>query len=158
MCVIAGLDGTRHVPVEDFCVGPGRNVLAPHELLVSLRFPAPRARTGSAYLRFIPREEMDIAVVGVGASVVLEGDRIAAARVGIGAVAPTPLRVKEAEDQLIGEIAGPAAYAKAAAASRDASRPISDMRGTAEHRRHLVGVLTTRALERAVERAAGRPT
>jgi CO/xanthine dehydrogenase FAD-binding subunit len=158
VCVIAGPGGTRQVPVEDFCVAPGRNVLGPGELLVSLRFPAPRDGTGSAYLRFIPREEMDIAVVGVGVSVVIERDRIAAARVAIGAVAPTPLYVRDAGEALLGEVPGPAAYAKAAAAARDASRPISDMRGTPEHRRHLVGVLTTRALERAIERARTRPT
>lgn len=154
-CEIAGLDGRRTVAVEDFCTAPGRNVLEPGEILVSLSFPAPAARSGVSYLRFIPRGEMDIAVVGAAAHVVLDGDTITAARIAVGAVAPRPLFVPEAGAAMVGRPATEETYALAAAAARAAAAPISDMRGTAEHRRHLVGVLTTRALRGAVARARG---
>lgn len=154
-CDIAGPGGRRGVPVERFCTGPGQNVLAPGELLVSLTFPAPAPRSGAAYLRFIPRGEMDIAVVSAAAYVVLDGGTITSARIAVGAVAPTPLFVPEAGAALVGRPATEETFALAAAAARAAARPISDMRGTIEHRRHLVGVLVTRALRRAVERARG---
>jgi carbon-monoxide dehydrogenase medium subunit len=154
-CNIAGPNGRRSVPVEDFCSAPGRNVLRPDELLVSLSFPVPALGSGVGYLRFIPRGEMDIAVVGAAAQVVLDGGTITAARVALGAVAPTPLYVPEAGAAIVGRPASEDAYALAAAAAQAAARPITDMRGTAEHRRHLVGILTTRALRRAVERASG---
>jgi aerobic-type carbon monoxide dehydrogenase small subunit (CoxS/CutS family) len=145
------------VPVEEFCTGPGRNVLHANELLVSLHLPAPPANFGARYLRFIPRNEMDIAEVGVGASVTLDpsGKTFVAARIALGAVAPTPLFVPEAGAALAGKPISDAAIAEAAAIAQAAARPISDMRGTAEHRRHLVGVLTRRALQGAIERARG---
>ena len=152
-CDIAGPGGRRSVPVERFCTAPGRNVLGPGELLVSLTFPAPAPRSGAAYLRFIPRGEMDIAVVGAAAHLTLDGETIVSARIAVGAVAPTPLFVLEAGDAIVGRPAAEETYALAAAAARAAARPISDMRGTVEHRRHLVGVLVTRVLRRAVERA-----
>lgn len=154
-CDIAGPLGRRSVPVESFCTAPGRNVLTPGELLVSVTFPAPAPRSGAAYLRFIPRGEMDIAVVGAAASVTLDGGTITSARIAVGAVAPTPLFVEAAGAALVGLPASEEAFALAAAAARAAARPIADMRGTVEHRRHLVGVLVTRALRRAVERARG---
>jgi carbon-monoxide dehydrogenase medium subunit len=152
---IAGPDGTRDVPVEEFCTGPGRNVLAPGELLVSLRLPAPQPRTGGRYLRFIPRNEMDIAEVSAGVvlSLAEDGTTIAAARVALGAVGPTPIFVPEAGAALVGQPAGEESFAAAAEAARQAARPITDMRGTIAHRRHLAGVLTTRALRTALERA-----
>lgn len=154
-CRIAGPRGERQVPVSAFCIGPGKTVLDPGELLVSLHLPPPRPHASSAYERFIPRNEMDIAVVGVGAAVQLDESRrrIVAARVALGAVAPTPLFVPEAGEALIGAEAGEEAFAQAAAIAQAAARPITDMRGTAEFRRHLVGVLTRRALAKAVERA-----
>jgi CO/xanthine dehydrogenase FAD-binding subunit len=154
---IVGPKGERRVPVEEFCTGPGRNVLQNNELLVSLQLPPPRPRSGARYLRFIPRNEMDIAEVGVGASVVLNeaGDRFEAARIALGAVAPTPLYVPEAGAALAGQPVSDEAIAGAAALAVAAARPITDMRGTAEHRRHLVGVLTRRALRGAIERATG---
>lgn len=152
---IAGPAGTRNVAVEDFCTAPGRTVLADGEFLVSLRFPAPAPNSGAYYRRFIPRNEMDIAVVGVGASVVLSGDgsTFVSARVAIGAVAPTPLFVSEAGAALAGQPVSDESIRRAADIARDAARPISDMRGTAEYRKHLTSVLTRRVLQGAVQRA-----
>ena len=156
MCNIAGPDGRRSVAAEEFCTGPGRNVLGAGELLVSLTFPAQAAGSGAHYLRFIPRNEMDIAVVGAGAHVRLDGDGIVeAARISVGAVAPTPLLVEEAGEALAGRRADEAGYELAAAASRKAATPIDDMRGTVEYRKHMTGVLTVRALRGAVMRAKG---
>ena len=98
VAVIAGPKGQREVAVENFCTGPGKNVLAPGEFLVELKFPARPAHSGSHYRRFIPRNEMDIAVVGVAASVVLDdkGETFVSARIALGAVGPTPLFAKDA--------------------------------------------------------------
>ncbi len=152
---IAGPNGTRKVAVEDFCTAPGRTVLEDGEFLVSLHFPAPQANSGAFYRRFIPRNEMDIAVVGVGASVVLSGDRssFVSARIAVGAVAPTPLFVREAGEALAGQPVSDESIRRAADLARDAARPISDMRGTAEYRKHLTSVLTRRVVEGAVQRA-----
>jgi carbon-monoxide dehydrogenase medium subunit len=155
--LIAGPQGRREVPVEQFCTGPARNVLQPGELLVGLRFPPPRANSGAHYQRFIPRYEMDIAVVGVGAQVELDADKrtIRSARIALGAVAPVPLFVPEAGAALEGKPANEDSFRQAAEIAREAARPISDMRGTAEERRHLVGVLTRRVLMGAAARARG---
>ena len=155
VCRIAGPEGTREVPIENFCVGPGKNVLKANEMLVSFFIPAAPARFGAHYLRFIPRNEMDIAVVGCGASVELSPDRrkFVGARVALGAVAPTPLLVESAAAALRDQVVGEEAIGRAAVAAQAAARPITDMRGTAEYRRHLVGVLTKRALRKAIERA-----
>ena len=152
---IAGPNGTRKVAVEDFCTAPGRTVLAEGEFLVSLHFPAPAPNSGAYYRRFIPRNEMDIAVVGVGASVALSGDKssFVSARIAVGAVAPTPLFVSAAGEALAGEPVSDEAIRRAADIARDAARPISDMRGTAEYRKHLTSVLTRRVVEGAVQRA-----
>ncbi len=151
---IVGANGERTVPVENFCTAPGRNVLAADELLISIHLPAPSAHSGACYLRFIPRNEMDIAVVGAGVSITLDDNGIVtAARVALAAVAPTPLFVPEAGDSLVGKAPTEEAIAAAAEIAKNTARPISDMRGTAEHRKHLVGVLTRRALHRALERA-----
>jgi carbon-monoxide dehydrogenase medium subunit len=154
-CTIAGPGGTRDVPVEEFCTAPGRTVLRRGEFLVSLHIPPPPKNFGARYLRFIPRNEMDIAVVGAGASVILNDDRttVVSARIALGAVAPTPLFVKEAGDALTGGAISDGAIRRAAEIARGAAKPISDMRGTVEQRRHLVGVLTRRALEGAIQRA-----
>lgn len=154
LCVIAGPNGERTVPVDTFCVGPGRTVLQPGELLVAVRVPHPAARTADAYLRLIPRTEMDIAVAGAGVSVTLDAAGVCtAARVAIGAVAPTALRVPEAEQALVGSSLDEAALKRAAAAASAAARPIDDKRGTASYRRTVAGVLTRRAAAIAAERA-----
>ncbi len=152
---IAGPNGTRSVAVEDFCTAPGRSVLEDGEFLVSLRFPAPAPNSGAFYKRFIPRNEMDIAVVGVGASVVLSEDRssFVSARIAVGAVAPTPLFVREAGKALSGQPVSDETIQRAADIARDAARPISDMRGTADYRKHLTSVLTRRVVQGAVQRA-----
>ncbi len=152
---IAGPDGTREVAVEDFCTAPGRTVLAKGEFLISLHFPTPEEHSGAYYRRFIPRNEMDIAVVGVGASVVLCDDhsRFVSARIAVAAVAPTPLFVRDAGDALTGQAVSDESIQKASEIAQAAARPISDMRGTAEYRTHLTGVLTRRVLNGAVQRA-----
>ena len=152
---IAGPNGTRSVAVEDFCTAPGRSVLEDGEFLVSLRFPAPAPNSGAFYKRFIPRNEMDIAVVGVGASVVLSEDRssFVSARIAVGAVAPTPLFVRAAGEALSGQPVSDETIQRAADIARDAARPISDMRGTADYRKHLTSVLTRRVVQGAVQRA-----
>jgi carbon-monoxide dehydrogenase medium subunit len=157
VCQIAGPGGRRSVPVAQFCTAPGKNVLGCGEFLISLELPAPAARGGSRYLRFIPRNEMDIAVVGVGAWVKLDEkeETIEQARLALAAVAPTPLEAKDAAAWLAGKPAADATYAEAGRRARAIACPISDMRGPAEYRTHLVGVLTARALAVAVERARG---
>ncbi len=154
-CVIASVEGGREMAVEDFCIAPGRSALLPGEVLVALRIPAPLPGFGAAYLRFIPRNEMDIAVVGAGASVVLDeaGERFVSARVALAAVAPTPLLVSEAGEFLAGRVVSESVIREAASIAQAAAKPISDMRGTAEQRRRLAQVLARRALNAAVERA-----
>ena len=158
VCVIAGPSGTREISVEEFCTAPGRNVLQSGELLVELRFPAPPAHSGSHYRRFIPRNEMDIAIVGVGASIVLDesGENFVSARIGLAAVAPTPLFVQQAGDLLAGQPVNDETISKAAEAARAVATPIDDMRGTKEFRLHLTGVLTERVLKVSVQRARER--
>ena len=150
---IAGPNGVRDVAVEDFCTGPGNNILERGELLVSIHFPAPQSGMGANYIRFIPRNEMDIAVAGAGVSVILENGNIKSARISLASVAPTPLYVKAAGDALAGKPPTADRIQVAAEIARDAARPISDMRGTAEYRTHLCEVLTRRALNTAIERA-----
>lgn len=155
-CVIAGPGGERSVPVESFVTGVGRNCMEKGELLKRIVIARPAARTSDAYLRFIPRTEMDIAVAGAGVSLTLdESGTCIAARVAIGAVAPTALLVPEAADALIGTKLEADALQAAADAASAASSPITDRRGTVEYRKHVVGVLVNRAAAIAAERAAG---
>lgn len=156
ICVIHGPDGEREVPVEEFTTGVGTNVLGKGELLAQLKIPRPAAKTSDAYLRFIPRTEMDIAVAGAGVSVTLDDSgKCTAARVGIGAVAPTVLRVDAAAEALVGSTLDDDALDAAARAASEASSPITDRRGTDEYRRHIIGVLVKRAARIAAERAKG---
>ena len=155
-CIIQGPNGERVVPVEEFFTGVGQNCLEQGELVKGIRLPRPAPGTSDAYLRFIPRTEMDIAVAGAGVRITLDKDGTCTdARVGIGAVAPTPLLVPAAAQALIGTKLDEAALAAAADAASAASNPITDRRGTAEYRRHVVGVLTKRAAAIAAERAKG---
>ena len=154
---MVGSGGERRVPVEEFNTGPGQNVLQPGEFLVELRIPRPPARTGDAYLRFIPRTEMDIAVVGAGVCLTLdESGTCTAARVVLGAVGPTAFLVPAAADALVGTTVDAAALEAAGAAASAAASPIDDKRGTIEYRRKVSGVLTRRAAATAAARAQGR--
>jgi CO/xanthine dehydrogenase FAD-binding subunit len=157
VCNITGLNGSRTMPVEEFCVAPGKNALASGEFLSSIDVPAPQKNSGAHYLRFIPRNEMDIAVVGAGASVVLDNDKnkFVSARIALGAVAPTPLLATEAGAFLSGKVVTHENVKEAARLAQASAKPITDLRGTAEHRKHLVAVLVERALDKAIERAGG---
>ena len=157
VCNIAGPNGTRELPAEEFCTAPGQNALQNGEMLVSISFPAPVANSGANYQRFIPRNEMDIAVVGVGSSVVLDasGQNFVSARIALASVAPTPVFAKEAGDSLAGKAVSEEAIQQASELAMAAAKPISDMRGTIRQRTHLVGVFTRRTLNNAVERARG---
>jgi carbon-monoxide dehydrogenase medium subunit len=152
-CRVLGPGGEREIAVEQFCTGPGLTVLKPGELLVSLRLPPPPPHSGARYLRFIPRNEMDIAVAGAGVEVILENGSFRSARIALAAVAPTPLFVTAAGDALAGSEVNELSIARAAELASAAARPITDMRGTADYRRRLCGVLTRRALEAAIQRA-----
>lgn len=155
---VSGTGGNREVPVEEFCLAPGKNCLGDNEILVKLTLPLPPAHSGAKFLRFIPRNEMDIAVVNAAVYIELDasGNTFKAARIAIGAVAPIPLLVEEAGAALVGRAVGEDAIALAAKIARAAAKPIADMRGTVEHRLQLVEVLTARVLRAAVERAKGR--
>ena len=151
--VIGSRDGTREIPVEEFFLGPGRNALRPNEILLQVKIPPQPAHSGAAYLRFIPRNEMDIAVASSGVRLRLNaaGDRIEGARVAIGAVAATALVVDVSA--LSGRAPDAEAFAVAGAAAAAAATPIDDMRGGVAQRKHLASVLTVRALNIALHRA-----
>ena len=157
VCNIAGPNGTRHMPAEEFCTAPGQNALQHGEMLVSIEFPAPPANSGATYQRFIPRNEMDIAVAGVGSSVVLDasGQNFVSGRVALASVAPTPVFSQAAGDSLAGKPVSDDAIREASELAMADAKPINDMRGTIRQRIHLIGVLTRRTLNVAVERARG---
>ena len=150
---IQGPNGRRELPVEEFPVGPGRTALGPGEILVSFALPPRPKGSADAYLRMIPRTEMDIAVVGLGVSLTLENGVVRAARVGLGAVAPTVLLVADAAKALIGSRLEEAALDAAAAACSAACKPINDKRGTIAYRTKVAGVLLKRTTAIAAERA-----
>jgi carbon-monoxide dehydrogenase medium subunit len=152
---IQGPNGKREVPVEAVPAGPGRTTLAPGEIVVSFTFPARPKGSSDAYLRMIPRTEMDIAVVGLGVNLTMEGGVVTAARVGLGAVAPTVLLVEDAAKALVGTKLDDAALEKAAAACRAACKPIDDKRGTIAYRTKVAGVLLKRVVAIAAARAGG---
>jgi carbon-monoxide dehydrogenase medium subunit len=154
VCSIAGPGGQREVAVEEICTGPGRTTLAKGEFLVSFFFPQRAPRSADAYLRFIPRTEMDIAVVGAGVNLTLDESGVcSAARVALGAVAPTALLVAEAGEALVGSRVEEADLEAMAAAASAACRPIDDKRGTAHYRVKVAGVIARRACAIALDRA-----
>jgi CO/xanthine dehydrogenase FAD-binding subunit len=152
-CRVAGPAGMREIAAESFCTSPGRNTLQPGELLVSLHLPPPEPGSGACYLRFIPRNEMDIAVAGAGVSVTLDNGVFRSARIALSSGAPTPLYVREAGEWLASKPVSADSIRAAAEMAKAAAKPITDMRGTADYRKHLCAVLTRRALESAVEKA-----
>jgi CO/xanthine dehydrogenase FAD-binding subunit len=150
----AGPNGTRDVPVENIPIGPGKTTLDKGEIIVSFLFPSRPSHSGDAYLRMTPRTEMDIAVVGVGINITLDaGGVCTAARVSLGAVAPTPLLVAEAGAALMGSRLDAPALDKLAEAAAAACRPIDDKRGTKEYRVKVAAVLAKRTALLALERA-----
>jgi aerobic carbon-monoxide dehydrogenase medium subunit len=151
---VVGPDGSRDVPAEEICIGPGKTSLRKGEIVASVLLPARPRHSGDAYLRFIPRTEMDIAVVGAGISLTLGDDGVCkAARFGLGAVAARPLLVEEAGAALVGTTIDEHALERLAAAASEACRPIHDKRGTIEYRTKVAGVLARRAAVIALERA-----
>ena len=156
-CVIAGPNGTRTVPAEEFVTGPSKTVLSKDEFLVEFLIPKPEAKQADAYLRFIPRNEMDIAVVGAAANLTLDDSgTITAARIAIGAVGPRAILVPDAGAALIGTKLDDAALQKAGEAASASASPIDDKRGTVDFRIKVTAVLTKRAAKIAYERAQGR--
>jgi carbon-monoxide dehydrogenase medium subunit len=155
--VVVGPNGRREVPVESIVTGPGQTSLQKGELVTEFRIPKPKSRQSDAYLRFIPRTEMDIAVVGCAVNVTLDaGGTCTDARVVLGAVAPTQVIVEEAAQALIGHKLDDETLQRLDAAARAACRPISDKRGTIEYRIKVAGVLARRAAAIAFDRAASR--
>ncbi|NRB34289.1 MAG: xanthine dehydrogenase family protein subunit M [Rhodobacteraceae bacterium] len=152
---VTGPDGDRVMPVEDIPAGPGRTTLAKGEVISAVHIPPRGAYGGDAYLRFIPRTEMDIAVVGCSVSLRRDGDVITEARVCLGAVAPTVVLVEDAAKALIGSALDEAALDALAAAAEAACNPINDKRGTIEFRTEVAGVLAKRAAKIAYDRAGG---
>ncbi len=151
---IAGPSGARTAPVEDIITGPGQTSLAVGEIVVSFSFPARAPHSGDCYLRLTPRTEMDIAIVGAGVNLTLDGSgTCTAARVSLGAVAPTPLLVADAAAALIGSKVDDAALADMAGAASAACDPIDDKRGTIEYRVKTAAVIARRAVETALQRA-----
>jgi carbon-monoxide dehydrogenase medium subunit len=143
------------VRAADYFLGVRRTELAPDELLVELIIPPQPVGSGGTYLRHTPRRELDIAVVGVASQLSMRDGQCTKARIALAAVAPVPLRATAAEARLESEAVTPELIEEAAKLAVDASRPISDQRGSAEFRRHLVRVLTRRTLTAALERATG---
>jgi carbon-monoxide dehydrogenase medium subunit len=146
---IAGSHGERRVPLDEFFLGPGKTVLAVDELLAAVEVPPPNGP--ALYLKHAPRECMDIAVVGVGLSLRMADQRCVEARLVLGAVAPTPLRARRAEDELIGGAPTPDRIARAARLAAEEAQPIDDVRGAAWYRRKMVEVLTQRGLTAIAE-------
>jgi aerobic carbon-monoxide dehydrogenase medium subunit len=153
--VIVGPKGERRVPFTDFFVGVRRTVLASDEILLEIVVPAPGPRSGGHYLRHTPRRELDIAVVGVASQITLSNGVCSKARIALAAVAPVPLRARAAEQALEGKPVTPEAIERAAELALGVAKPISDQRGSADYRRHLVRVLTRRTLRTALARASG---
>jgi len=153
--IIAGPDGKKELPIEEFHTGPGKTVLKNGEMLVSLKFPKRESNSSDAYLRMTPRTEMDIAVVGCGVNLTLDNDICTSVRVSLGAVAPTPLLIKEASDIMVGTNLNSEVLEKVARICMDSCNPINDKRGTIEYRTKVAGVLFKRATLIAIDRIKG---
>ena len=150
---IASADGERSVPIDELFTGPGQTVLAPGEIITRFRLPSPAS--GSHYIKHKIREVMDLAFIGVAAAINLDNGTITNARIGLAAVAPTPIRATAAENLLNGNAPTAELVEQAGAAAAAASSPISDLRCSAEHRKEMVDVLTRRTIQQALERARG---
>jgi carbon-monoxide dehydrogenase medium subunit len=154
---VAGPKGQREIPVEDVVVGPRKLSIGADEFVVSFFLPARQGHAADAYERFIPRTEMDIAVVGAATNLVVDGSgKITEARVSLGAVAPRPLLVKDCADAIIGTTLDDEALKKLDAAAQAACQPIDDKRGTVEYRTKVAGVLARRTAQTAYDRARNK--
>lgn len=155
--VLISVQGARDLALQDFFVGSGKTVLRPGELLKEILVPSPPNRAGSAYVRHIPRQAMDISVVGVAAALALdEAGRIADARVALGAVAPTPLLAGATASYLIGQQPSEEVWNLASGIAAQEAQPVDDLRGSVTYRRHLVQELTAEALRAALRNIAER--
>ena len=156
LAVIAGPDGRKELPIEEFHAGPGRTILKNGEMLVSLKFPKREKNSADAYLRMTPRTEMDIAVVGCGVNITLDNEICTSARVSLGAVAPTPLLIKEASQIMTGTNLNDEVLEKVSKLCMDSCNPIDDKRGTIEYRTKVAGVLFKRTTLIAIDRIKGK--
>jgi CO/xanthine dehydrogenase FAD-binding subunit len=155
--IVAGINGSRSVPMAEFFTAPGTTVLTEKEVLVGIEIPPPHGPCGDSYMRHIPRQEMDIAVAGVAALLLFDGENVCReARIALGAVAPTPMRSLQAESILSGRPLTEGILEEAARRASDEARPISDLRASAPYRREMVRVLTRRTIKMAWERSRAR--
>ncbi len=153
--MIAGPEGSKELPIEQFHTGPGKTILKNGEMLVSLKFPKRETNSSDAYLRMTPRTEMDIAVVGCGVNITINNNKCTSARVSLGAVAPTPLLIKNASEIMVGTDLNSEILDKVSRLCMDACNPINDKRGTIEYRTKVAGVLFKRATLIAIDRIKG---
>ena len=153
--VIAGPEGRKEIPIENFHLGPGKTILENGQMLVSLKFPKRNENSADAYLRMTPRTEMDIAVVGCGVNISIENGICTDARVSLGAVAPKPLLINEASDIMVGSNLDENTLEKVSKICRDSCNPIDDKRGTIDYRTKVAGVLFKRATLLAADRIKG---
>jgi carbon-monoxide dehydrogenase medium subunit len=150
VCLVRGPSGEREISIDDFFLGPYETAVAPNEILIEVRIPL-RHNTSSAYAK-VERRVGDWAVTAAGAAITLDGGSIAAARVGLTAVNPDPAALLELAASLVGRPATEEVFADAGRRAAEACEPVTDMRGTAEYKRHLASELTIRTLRTAVER------
>ena len=155
IALIAGPNGKREIPIEEFHIGPGKTVLDNGEMLVSLKFPKRETNSSDAYLRMTPRTEMDIAVVGCGVNITFENNVCTAARVSLGAVAPKPLLIKEASKIMVGSDLNSEILDKVSKICMASCDPIDDKRGTIDYRTKVAGVLFKRATLTTIDRIKG---
>jgi aerobic carbon-monoxide dehydrogenase medium subunit len=148
-----GIDGEKIVPIEGFFVGPGATIMKQHQFLLEIQIPSPLPYSGGVYLKQTRGRGADLAIVGVAAFVVMEGERIADIRIALGAVAPTPIRAKQVEAILRGATVNERLLEEAGRVAAEESKPIDDVRSSAEYRKTLVNVLTKRAVAQAIEQA-----
>lgn len=154
---VVGPKGRRTVAIQDVVTGPGRTSLKKGEIIESISLPKRAPKSGDAYLRFIPRTEMDIAVCSAGVNLTLDSKGVVkSARVALGAVAPTVVLVEDAADAIIGTKLDDDSLATLSAACEAACSPIDDKRGTVEFRTEVAGVLARRAAKIAYQRAGGK--
>ncbi|MFV8318057.1 FAD binding domain-containing protein [Mycobacterium sp. 23] len=155
VCLVRGPSGEREIAIDDFLVGPYETAVAPNEILIETRIPV-RHNTSSAYAK-VERRVGDWAVTAAGSAVTLDGDSIAAARVGLTAVNPDRAALAELAAALVGRPATEETFAEAARLAGQACEPVTDVRGTADYKRHLAGELTIRTLRSAVRRVRNQP-